>query len=112
MTRRLRASPLTLLFFRIGIGWLVVPILAFTLYGQAFYGSVARATTNKSAAALSGITVTLTNVQAHSSAVTHATDPEVTSDIPTLTQNSLFYAMLHHGVQPRSETSTSTLGDL
>ena len=38
--------------------------------------------------------------------------PILALDIPTLTQNSLFYAMLQNGVQPRNETSTSTLGDL
>jgi hypothetical protein len=51
-------------------------------------------------------------MQADSSAVTNATDAQVINDIPNVTQNPLFYAMLQNGVQPRNETSTSTLGDL
>jgi hypothetical protein len=37
---------------------------------------------------------------------------EVINDVPNVTQNPLFYAMLQNGLQPRNETSTSTLGDL
>lgn len=62
MTKRLHASLLTLLFFRIGIVLCVAPIFALTLYGQAFYGSVVGTIADQSAAALSGVTVTLTNV--------------------------------------------------
>jgi hypothetical protein len=51
-------------------------------------------------------------IQADSSAVTNATDAQVINDVPNVTQNPLFYAMLQNGVQPRNETSTSTLGDL
>jgi len=51
-------------------------------------------------------------IQADSSAVTNATDAQVVNDVPNVTQNPLFYAMLQNGVQPRNETSTSTLGDL
>ena len=47
-----------------------------------------------------------------SSAVTNATDAQVINDVPSATQNPLFYAMLQNGVQLRNETSTSTLGDL
>ncbi len=47
-----------------------------------------------------------------SSAVTNATDAQVINDVPNVTQNALFCAMLQNGVQPRNETSTSTLGDL
>jgi hypothetical protein len=62
MTKHLHTSPLKLLIFRIGIALLVVPTLALTLYGQAFYGSVVSTITDQSAAVLSGATVTLTNV--------------------------------------------------
>ncbi len=93
MTKRLRASPLTLLFFRIGIALLVVPIPALTLYGD----QPARADAN---------------LKAGTSAVTNAADSQVINDVPNVTQNSLFCAMLQNGVQPRNETSTSTLGDL
>jgi hypothetical protein len=86
MTKHLHALPLTLLFFRIRIAPLAVPILALTLYGQAFYGSVAGTIT--------------------------AADAQVIDDVPNVTQNLLFYAMLQNGVQPRNETSTNTLGDL
>jgi trimeric autotransporter adhesin len=41
-------------------------------------------------------------------AVTNAPDPQVIHDVPKVTQNPLFYSMLRNGVQPRSETSTST----
>jgi hypothetical protein len=51
-------------------------------------------------------------IQADSSAVTNATDAQVINNVPNMTQNPLFYAMLQNGVQPRNETSTSTLGDL
>jgi hypothetical protein len=51
-------------------------------------------------------------IQADSSAVTNATDAQVIDDVPNVTQIPLFYAMLQNGVQPRNETSTSTLGDL
>jgi hypothetical protein len=51
-------------------------------------------------------------IQADSSAVTNATDAQVINDVPNVTQIPLFYAMLQNGVQPRNETSTSTLGDL
>jgi hypothetical protein len=162
MTKHLHASPLTRLFFRIGIALLVVPLLALALYGQASYGSVPGTITDQSTAALSGATVTLTNVgtgEQHrpqsgavaanaevvitnsgtnvsvagfvpsretglaiatdqtarvtdSSAVTNATDAQVINDVPSATQNPLFYAMLQNGVQLRNETSTSTLGDL
>jgi trimeric autotransporter adhesin len=54
--------------------------------------------------------------QAGSSAATNdttnAADAQVINDIPDVTRNPLFYAMLQSGVQPRNETSTSTLGDL
>jgi hypothetical protein len=83
MTKHPHASPLTLLVFRIGIALLVVPILALTLYGQAFYGSVVGTMTDQSTAVLRA------DLQVH----IHAGD-------------------LQNGVQPRSETSTSTLGDL
>ena len=53
-----------------------------------------------------------TQIQADSSAVTNATDAQVIDDVPNVMQNPLFYAMLQNGVQPRSETSTNTLGDL
>jgi hypothetical protein len=36
----------------------------------------------------------------------------VINDVPNVTQNPLFHAMLQNGVQPRNETSNSTLGDL
>ena len=51
-------------------------------------------------------------IQADSSAVTNATNSQVINDVPNVTQNPLFYAMLQNGVQLRNETSTSTLGDL
>jgi hypothetical protein len=51
-------------------------------------------------------------IQAGSSAVTNATDAQVINDVPNVTQNPLFYAILQNGLQPRNETSTSTLGDL
>jgi trimeric autotransporter adhesin len=51
-------------------------------------------------------------IQADSSAVTNATYAQVINDVPNVTQNPLFDAMLQNGVQPRNETSTSTLGDL
>jgi hypothetical protein len=51
-------------------------------------------------------------IQRDSSAVTNATDAQVINDVPNVTQIPLFYAMLQNGVQPRNETSTSTLGDL
>jgi hypothetical protein len=51
-------------------------------------------------------------IQADSSAVTNATDAQIINDVPNVKQNPLFYAMLQNGVQPRSGTSTSTLGDL
>jgi hypothetical protein len=51
-------------------------------------------------------------IQADSSAVTNATDAQVIDDVTNVTQIPLFYAMLQNGVQPRNETSTSTLGDL
>jgi hypothetical protein len=44
--------------------------------------------------------------------MTNATDAEVTNDVPNVMQNPLFYAVLQNGVQPRNETSTTTLGDL
>jgi hypothetical protein len=86
MTKHLHASPLTLLFFRIGIAPLVVPILALTLYGQAFYGSVVGTMT--------------------------ATYAQVINEVPNVTRNLLFYAILQNGAQSRNQTSTSTLGDL
>jgi hypothetical protein len=61
MTTHPHASPLTLLFFRLGIAVLAVPILALTLYGQAFYGSVAGTITDQPAAALSGVADQLLN---------------------------------------------------
>jgi hypothetical protein len=51
-------------------------------------------------------------IQADSSAVTNATNSQVINDVPNVTQNPLFYAMMQSGIQPRNETSTSTLGDL
>jgi hypothetical protein len=51
-------------------------------------------------------------IQADSSAVTNATDAQVINDVPNVTQNPFFYAMLQNGVQPGNETSTSNLGDL
>lgn len=62
MIKRLQPSSLRLLFSRVGIALLAVPILAFTLYGQAFYGSVVGTITDQSGAALAGTTVVLTNV--------------------------------------------------
>jgi hypothetical protein len=56
-----QASPRTLLLFRIGIALAVVPILALTLYGQAFYGSLVGTVTDQSGGALRGASVTLTN---------------------------------------------------
>ncbi|MGA3239404.1 MAG: hypothetical protein ABSG03_24275 [Bryobacteraceae bacterium] len=53
-----------------------------------------------------------TQNQADSSAATNATYAQVINDVPNVTQNPLFYAMLQNGVQPCNETSTSTLGDL
>ena len=50
--------------------------------------------------------------QADSSAVTNATDTQLIDDVPNVTQNPLSDAMLQNGVQRRTETSTSTLGDL
>jgi len=43
-------------------------------------------------------------IQADSSAVTNATDAQVIDDVPNVTQNPLFYAMLQNGVEPRNET--------
>ena len=51
-------------------------------------------------------------IQPNSSAVTNATDAQVVNNVPNVTQNPLFYATLQNSVQPRNETSTSTLGDL
>ena len=51
-------------------------------------------------------------IQPNSSAVTNATDAQVINNVPNVTQNPLFYATLQNSVQPRNETSTSTLGDL
>ncbi len=51
-------------------------------------------------------------IQADSSAVTNATDAQIINDVPNVRQNPLFYAILQNGLQPRNETSTSTLGDL
>src|SRR4051794_29222207 len=47
--------------FRIGFSLTIVPILAATLYGQAFYGTVVGTVTDQSGAALRGAAVTLTN---------------------------------------------------
>ena len=85
MTKHLHALPLTLLFSRIGIALMVVPILALTLYGQAIATSAQAA-----------------QIQANSSAVTNATDAQVINDVPDVTQNPLFYAM-HNGVQLRNK---------
>ena len=62
MAKHRRISPPKLLFSRIGIVLVVIPILALTLYGQAFYGSVVGTITDQSGGALSGAAVTLTNV--------------------------------------------------
>ena len=62
MAKHWRTSPPKLLLSRIGIVLVVVPILALTLYGQAFYGSVVGTVTDQSGGALSGAAVTLTNV--------------------------------------------------
>lgn len=51
-------------------------------------------------------------IQTDSDAAANATDAKVINDVPNVTQPLFFYAMLQNGVQPRSETSTSTLGDL
>jgi len=51
-------------------------------------------------------------IHADSSAVTNATDTQLIDDVPNVTQNPLSDAMLQNGVQRRTETSTSTLGDL
>jgi trimeric autotransporter adhesin len=64
------------------------------------------------AAQIQATQIQATQNQADSSAVTNATDAQVINDVPNVTQNPLFYAMLQNGVQPRNETSTSTLGDL
>jgi trimeric autotransporter adhesin len=54
------------------------------------------------------VTAQAAQIHAGSSAVTNATDAQVINDVPNVTQNPLFYAMLQNGVQPRSETSTRT----
>src|SRR5689334_9558079 len=61
MTRHPQASRLTLVFFRIGIILVVIPILALTLYGQAFYGSIVGTITDQSGGAVHGAVVVLTN---------------------------------------------------
>jgi hypothetical protein len=50
-------------------------------------------------------------IRADSSAVANAQDAQVINDVPKVAQDPLFCAMLQNGVQPRSETSTSTIGD-
>ena len=49
--------------------------------------------------------------QADSSAVANAKYAQVINDVPKVAQDPLFCAMLQNGVQPRCETSTSTIGD-
>jgi hypothetical protein len=53
-----------------------------------------------------------THIQADGNAVANGMEAQGTKDVPSLTQNPLFYAMLQNGAQPRSGTFTSTLGDL
>jgi hypothetical protein len=48
----------------------------------------------------------------NSNTLTHGTEAQVTNDVPNVTQNLLFHAMLQNGVQPHIGTTTSTLGDL
>ena len=66
--------------------------------------------TGQSAAMAANTEAIITN--AAGSSVTNATDAQVIHDVPNVTQNPLFYAMLQNGIQPRNETSTTTLGDL
>lgn len=50
-------------------------------------------------------------IQTESNAATNAKNAQDINDAANVTQNPLFCAILQNGVQPRSETSTSSLGD-
>jgi hypothetical protein len=91
--------------------------LAATASAQIRSATITGAVTDQSGAVAAKVEVVVTNSgtnqnQADSSAVTNATDAQVINDVPNVTQNPFFYAMLQNGVQPGNETSTSNLGDL
>ena len=54
------------------------------------------------------VTAQAVQIQTDSTQVANATTSAVINDIPNVTQNPLYYAMLQNGVQPRNETSSST----
>ena len=62
MTKYLQASSMTRLLFRIGIFLAVIPLVTLILNGQTFYGSVVGTISDQSGGALTGASVTLTNV--------------------------------------------------
>ncbi|HEX3878864.1 MAG TPA: TonB-dependent receptor [Bryobacteraceae bacterium] len=53
------------------------------------------------------VTAEAVQIQTDSTQVANVTTAAVINDIPNVTQNPLFYAMLQNGVQPRNETSNS-----
>ena len=55
------------------------------------------------------VTAQAVQIQTDSTQVSNATTSAVINDIPNVTQNPLYYAMLQNGVQPRNETSSSTV---
>ena len=61
MTKHQNESPATIVFMRIGLILVMIPILALSLYGQAFYGSILGTITDQSGGTLRGSLVTLTN---------------------------------------------------
>jgi hypothetical protein len=54
------------------------------------------------------VTAQAIQIQTDSTEVTNATTSAAINDIPNVTQNPQFYAMLQNGVQPRNETSNGT----
>jgi trimeric autotransporter adhesin len=103
----------TLVILPSALGALLGPAAAI----QVRSATITSAVTDQSGAVAAKVEVVVTNSgtnqnQADSSAVTNATDAQVINDVPDVTQNPLFYVMLQNCIQPRNETSTSTLGDL
>ncbi len=63
MTKHQNALPVTIVLMRIGLILAVIPILAVTLYSQAFYGSIVGTITDASGGALKSAVVVLTNIE-------------------------------------------------
>jgi hypothetical protein len=83
------------LTLRLALFAATVAISAAPLSAQAFYGPVGGTVRNQSSAAVVGATIS-----------------EVIQQCPKCDPESLVYAVLQNGSQPRNEASTSTLGDL